>query len=84
LDEKAILASVNKTKCIVTAEEHMLNGGLGDSIAQLLSRNNPTPIEMVGVDDTFGESGTPRGLMEKYGLTASDIITATQKVIARK
>ena len=84
LDEEAILASVNKTKCIVTAEEHMLNGGLGDSIAQLLSRNNPTPLEMVGVNDTFGESGTPRGLMEKYGLTASDIIAATQKVIARK
>ena len=84
LDEKAILASVKKTKCIVTAEEHMLNGGLGDSIAQFLSRKNPTPIEMVGVNDTFGESGTPRGLMEKYGLTASDIIAATQKVIARK
>ena len=84
LDEKAILTSVNKTKCIVTAEEHMLNGGLGDSIAQLLSRNNPTPLEMVGVNDTFGESGTPRGLMEKYGLTADDIIVATKKVIARK
>ena len=84
LDEEAVLTSVNKTKCVVTAEEHMLNGGLGDSIAQLLSRNNPTPIEMVGVNDTFGESGTPRGLMEKYGLTANDIITATKKVIARK
>jgi len=84
LDNKAILDAVKKTKCVVTAEEHMLNGGLGDSIAQLLSRNTPTPLEMVGVDDTFGESGTPRGLMEKYGLTATDIITATQKVIARK
>ena len=84
LDNKAILDAVKKTKCVVTAEEHMLNGGLGDSIAQLLSRNNPTPLEMVGVDDTFGESGTPRGLMEKYGLTATDIITATQKVISRK
>ena len=62
----------------------MLNGGLGDSIAQLLARELPTPIEMVGVDDSFGESGTPRGLMEKYGLTATDIITATQKVICRK
>jgi transketolase len=84
LDEKAILEAVKQTKCVVTAEEHMLNGGLGDSIAQLLSRNNPTPLEMVGVNDTFGESGTPRGLMEKYGLTATDIIAATQKVIARK
>mgnify|MGYP001372133831 CR=1 FL=1 len=84
LDKEAVLTSVNKTKCVVTAEEHMLNGGLGDSIAQLLSRNNPTPIEMVGVNDTFGESGTPRGLMEKYGLTANDIITATKKVITRK
>lgn len=84
LDEEAILASVKKTKCVVTAEEHMLNGGLGDSIAQLLSKKNPTPIEMVGVNDTFGESGTPRGLMEKYGLTSDNIITAAQKVIARK
>jgi len=84
LDNKAILDAVKKTKCVVTAEEHMLNGGLGDSIAQLLGRELPTPIEMVGVNDTFGESGTPRGLMEKYGLTASDIIAATRKVVARK
>ncbi len=84
LDEESILKSINKTKCIVTAEEHMLNGGLGDSIAQLLSRNTPTPLEMVGVNDTFGESGTPRGLMEKYGLTSSDIIKAVNKVIIRK
>ena len=84
LDEESILKSINKTKCIVTAEEHMLNGGLGDSIAQLLSRNAPTPLEMVGVNDTFGESGTPRGLMEKYGLTSSDIIKAVNKVIIRK
>jgi transketolase len=84
LDNEAILESVKKTKCVVTAEEHMLNGGLGDSIAQLLSRKLPTPIEMIGVDDSFGESGTPRSLMKKYGLTAADIITASQKVIARK
>jgi transketolase len=84
LDNKAILDAVKQTKCVVTAEEHMLNGGLGDSIAQLLSRELPTPIEMVGVDDTFGESGTPRGLMEKYGLNAADIIIASKKVIARK
>ena len=69
LDKNSIINSVSKTKCVVTAEEHMLNGGLGDSVAQLLSRSLPTPLEMVGVNDTFGESGTPRGLMEKYGLT---------------
>ena len=84
LDNEAILKAVKNTKCVVTAEEHMLNGGLGDSIAQLLSRSTPTPIEMVGVDDTFGESGPPMKLMEKYGLTAADIITASKKVIARK
>jgi len=84
LDKKAILESVKNTKCVVTAEEHMLNGGLGDSIAQLLSIENPTPIEMIGVNDCFGESGPPMKLMEKYGLTASDIITATKKVIMRK
>jgi transketolase len=84
LDNKAILDAVKQTKCVVTAEEHMLNGGLGDSIAQLLARELPTPIEMVGINDTFGESGTPRGLMEKYGLTAADIIIASKKVIARK
>ena len=76
--------SVEKTGCVVTAEEHMLNGGLGDSIAQLLSRELPTPLEMVGVNDTFGESGTPRQLMEKYGLTSSDIINAVKKVLERK
>ena len=84
LDEKAILNSVSKTKCIVTAEEHMLNGGLGDSIAQLLSRNSPTPLEMVGVNNSFGESGPPMKLLEKYGLDAKAIVAATKKVIARK
>ena len=84
LDSDAILRSVSKTKCIVTAEEHMLNGGLGDSIAQLLSRKLPLPLEMVGVNDTFGESGTPRQLMEKYGLTSNDIVNAVKKVIDRK
>ena len=84
LDSEAIIKSVQKTKCIVTAEEHMLNGGLGDSTAQLLSRELPSPLEMVGVNDTFGESGTPRQLMEKYGLTSNDIINAVNKAIARK
>ena len=84
LDSDAILRSVSKTKCIVTAEEHMLNGGLGDSVAQLLSRKLPLPLEMVGVNDTFGESGTPRQLMEKYGLTSNNIVNAVKKVIDRK
>jgi len=84
LDKAAILKSVSKTGCIVTAEEHMLNGGLGDSIAQVLSTENPTPMEMVGVNDTFGESGTPKQLMEKYGLKSKDIIAATNKVLSRK
>ena len=84
LDEKAVLTSANKTKCIVTAEEHMINGGLGDSIAQVISRNNPIPIEYVGVNDTFGESGTPDQLMDKYGLNAEAIVEAALKVISRK
>ena len=84
LDNKAILDAVKKTKCVVTAEEHMLNGGLGDSIAQLLGRKLPTPIEMVGVNDTFGESGTPMQLLAKYGLDAKAIVVATKKAVARK
>ncbi len=84
LDKDAVIKSVSKTRCVVTAEEHMLNGGLGDSIAQLLSREMPLPLEMVGVNDTFGESGTPRQLMEKYGLTSNDIVNAVKKVILRK
>ena len=84
LDNNAILNSVRKTKCVVTAEEHQRNGGLGDSIAQLLSREIPTPMEMVAVDDTFGESGPPMKLMEKYGLTSKEIVEAAKKVINRK
>ena len=84
LDTDAILNSVKHTGCVVTAEEHMLNGGLGDSIAQFLSTNNPVPIEMIGVDDKFGESGPPMKLMEKYGLTSKDIVKATKRSISRK
>ena len=84
LDQDAILKSVSKTKCVVTAEEHMLNGGLGDSVAQFLSRNKPTPIEMVGVNDTFGESGKPQELMAKYGLDSTSIVKASLQVIGRK
>ncbi len=84
LDAKAVLDSVRKTKCVVTAEEHQLNGGLGDSIAQLLAQQLPTPIEMVGVNDSFGESGTPDELMVKYGLDAKNIVAAVQKIMKRK
>ncbi len=84
LDEEAILKSVLKTRCVVTAEEHQMNGGLGDSIAQLLARKNPTPLEMVAVNDSFGESGTPEELMKKYGLDSTNIVLAAMKSIARK
>jgi transketolase len=84
LDTEAIIASVLKTRCVVTAEEHMLNGGMGDSIAQLLVRQFPMPMEMVGVNDQFGQSGKPEELMVKYGLEAANIVTAVHKVIARK
>ena len=84
LDTDAILKSVLKTKCVVTAEEHQMNGGLGDSVAQFLIRNQPTPQEYVAVNDSFGESGTPDQLMTKYGLDTIDIINAAEKVIKRK
>lgn len=84
LDDAAILKSVAKTKCVVTAEEHQMNGGLGDSVAQLLSRHTPTPQEFVAVNDSFGESGTPDQLMTKYGLDAINIVEAAQKVMKRK
>jgi len=84
LDVNAIIASVNKTGCAVTAEEHQKNGGLGDSVAQTLGTHRPAPIEMVAVDDKFGESGTPEQLLEKYGLNAQSIVDAALKVIARK
>ncbi|MEI6696706.1 MAG: transketolase C-terminal domain-containing protein [Bacteroidota bacterium] len=84
LDKTAILNSVIKTKAVVSAEEHQMNGGLGDSIAQLLSLQMPTPMEMVAVNDSFGESATPEQLMEKYGLTTAAIVAAALKVISRK
>lgn len=84
LDDAAILKSVAKTKCVVTAEEHQMNGGLGDSVAQLLSRQLPTPQEFVAVNDSFGESGTPDELMTKYGLDTKDIVSAVHKVLKRK
>jgi len=84
LDTDSILESVFKTKCAVSAEEHQINGGLGDSIAQTLSRHHPSPLEYVGVNDSFGESGTPTALLEKYGLNAANIVTAAKKAIDRK
>ena len=84
LDDAAILKSVAKTGCVVSAEEHQLNGGLGDSIAQLLVRNNPVPQEFVGVNDSFGESGKPFDLMDKYGLGVKDVINAVKAAIKRK
>lgn len=84
LDEEAVLKSVGKTGCVVSAEEHNRIGGLGDSIAQVLVKHKLAPQEYVAVDDSFGESGTPEQLMEKYGLTAKDIVAAAKRVIARK
>ncbi len=84
LDVKAILVSVGKTGCAVSAEEHQVNGGLGDSIAQTLAMHNPLPQEYVAVKDSFGESGTPEQLMEKYGLNAAHIVQAAIKAMARK
>lgn len=84
LDKDAILNSVKKTGCIVTAEEHNYLGGLGESVARVLAENNPTPQEFVATQDTFGESGTPAELMEKYGLNAKAITQKAEKVIKRK
>lgn len=84
LDEEAILKSVGKTGCVVTAEEHQYNGGLGESVARVLATNAPAPQEFVAVNDTFGESGTPDQLLEKYGLSPKDIVAAAKKAIARK
>lgn len=84
LDVEAILASVEKTRCVVTCEEHQINGGMGDAVAQVLSRFNPTPLEMVAVQDSFGESGTPTELLKKYGLDSGNIVSAVEKVLKRK
>ncbi|GAA4274518.1 transketolase family protein [Aquimarina gracilis] len=84
LDDEAILNSVKKTGCIVTAEEHNYLGGLGESVSRVLTKNLPTPQEFIATNDTFGESGTPDQLMEKYGLNANAIVNASKKVIKRK
>ncbi len=84
LDVEAVINSVKKTRCVVTAEEHQMFGGLGEAIAHTLATSIPAPIEMVAVRDSFGESGTPSQLMKKYGLDAEHIVLAAQKVITRK
>ncbi|SDR68584.1 transketolase family protein [Christiangramia echinicola] len=84
LDEKAIIESAKKTGCVVTAEEHNFLGGLGESVARTLAENHPTPQEFVATKDTFGESGTPAQLMDKYGLNAAAIVKASEKVLKRK
>ncbi len=84
LDEQAVIASLKKTRCAVTAEEHNIIGGLGDSIAQVAAKNCPAPIEYVGTNDTFGESGKPNELLVKYGLDTPNIVAAAEKAISRK
>lgn len=84
LDVEAILESVSKTGCVVTCEEHQRNGGLGDSVAQVLAQFNPAPQEYVAVNDSFGESGTPTQLLAKYGLGPENIVAAAEKVLSRK
>lgn len=84
LDKNAVINSVRKTKCVVVAEEHQMLGGLGSTIARLLSKEFPCPAEFVAVNDSFGESGTPDQLMTKYGLDSSDVVSAVEKVLSRK
>ena len=84
LDTKAILKSISKTNCVVTVEEHQIAGGLGETVASLMARNEPCPMEMIGVQDQWGQSGTPVQLLEHYGLNAENIIKSVQKVISRK
>ncbi|HMT29518.1 MAG TPA: transketolase C-terminal domain-containing protein, partial [Bacteroidia bacterium] len=84
LDVEAVVRSVRKTRCVVTAEEHQQNGGLGDAIAQVLVANDPVPMEFVAVNDSFGESGTPDQLLIKYGLDSVDIVNKVKIVLDRK
>ena len=84
MDKETILESVKKTGCVVTIEEHQAAGGMGSAVSEILSQNHPAPMEIIGVKDRFGESGEPHQLLEKFGLTAKDIIEAVRKVIKRK
>ena len=84
IDKDAVVSSMKKTRCAVTVEEHNIIGGLGDAIAQVAAKHVPIPIEYVGTKDTFGESGTPKELLKKYGLDVPDIVEAAEKVLNRK
>ena len=84
IDEEIILKSINKSRCIVTAEEHNFLGGLGESISRVLTKNDPVPQEFIATNDTFGESGSPSKLMDKYGLNCNAIVKAVEKVLLRK
>ena len=84
LDSDAVISSARKTGAVVCAEEHLIAGGLGESVASLLARTNPVPMEFVAVDDKFGQSGTPAELMKAYGLDSEHIINAVKKAISRK
>ena len=84
LDTACVLASVKKTSCVLTCEEHQLNGGLGDAVANFLIRNYPVPMEMLGVDDRFGQSGKPQELLDLYGLNAAGIVKKAEALLARK
>ena len=84
IDEEIILKSISKSRCIVTAEEHNFLGGLGESISRVLTKNDPVPQEFIATNDTFGESGSPSKLMDKYGLNCNAIVKAVEKVLSRK
>jgi len=84
LDVEAVISSVKKTGCAVSAEEHNFHGGLGESIAGTLAKTYPAPLELVAVDDSFGESGTPAELMTKYGIDTPNVVAAAEKAISRK
>lgn len=84
LDEEAVLESAGRTRAVVCAEEHLMAGGLGETVASLLARKNPTPMEFVSVNDRFGQSGTPARLMKEYGLDAENVVSAVEKVLSRK
>ena len=84
MDKETILKSVKKTGCVVTIEEHQAAGGMGSAVSEILSQNHPVPMEIIGVKDRFGESGEPNELLEKFGLTAKNIIVAARKVLKRK
>jgi transketolase len=84
LDEKKIIELAKKCGAVVTVEEHQVNGGLGGAVAEVLAKHAPTPIEFIGMQDTFGESGAPEALIEKYGMTPKDIIAAARRAIRRK